>query len=126
LDALEELVEALELLLNQPDEFFACDQAFHVAVVRLSQNVLLLEHYEAALLRLKNLRLQFPVAHVALPRALRNQRDLYAALRTRDPAKIAAAVDHHLSDFEEILLGEPLSLPFSIQTAGEPRAPHKR
>jgi GntR family transcriptional repressor for pyruvate dehydrogenase complex len=114
-DALVVLVDALEPLLDDRDKFFATDLEFHAAVVRLSKNVQVIEHYEALLLRVRELRAQFPTAGVALRRALQNQRDLYLALRSRECKVISQAVDRHLVDFEEMILGEPLVLPFSIQ-----------
>jgi DNA-binding FadR family transcriptional regulator len=113
IDALAEVVEALADLLDQPEQFTTTDFEFHVRVVGLSKNILLFEHYEALLRRVRQVRSEFPMAHmVPLPRALQNQRDVYEALRRRDATEIATAVDRHFADFEDIILGEPLALPF--------------
>lgn len=108
IDALGDPVERLGGLIDKPEEFFVTDQEFHIGVVRLSKNVLLSEHYEAMMKQLDTARTQFPVAHVALPRAYDNQRDLYGALRTRDPDVITETLDAHLADFEDVILGETL------------------
>ena len=46
---------------------------------------------------------------VGFEQAVVNQRTLYAALRSRDPKRIEAAVSEHLAATEIVYLGEPLS-----------------
>ena len=84
------------------------DQRFHREVVRLSRNALLVDFYRATLVQLAEIRQEFPVLRVGFEPALLNQRTLYTALRSRDPATIAAAVDEHLAALEIVYLGQPL------------------
>lgn len=106
---LEDLVTALEGLADVPEEFFTRDLAFHRTVVRLAGNPLLANCYTATIDQLLEIRQEFPVLQVGFERGLRNQRTLYAALRTRDPADIRTAVDAHLAATEIIYLGERIS-----------------
>ena len=108
LDALAELVEGLDALADAPEESYALDQRFHREVVRLSGNALLVDFYRATLVQLAEIRQEFPVLRVGFEPALENQRTLYAALRSRDTAAIAAAVDEHLAALEIVYLGHPL------------------
>jgi GntR family transcriptional repressor for pyruvate dehydrogenase complex len=108
MDALGALVEELAELGDASDGFYAVDQKFHREVVRLSGNPLLAEFYRATLMQLAEIREQFPVLRVPYADAVRNQRVLYAALRTRRPAKIEAMLDAHLAATEVIYLGRPL------------------
>jgi GntR family transcriptional repressor for pyruvate dehydrogenase complex len=108
LDALEELVRGLEDLADAPEESYALDQKFHREVVRLSRNALLVDFYRATLVQLAEIRQEFPVLQVGFEPALRNQRTLYAALRSREPDAIATALDEHLAALEIVYLGHPL------------------
>lgn len=108
LDALGELVRGLEELADAPEESYTLDQKFHREVVRLSRNALLADFYRATLLQLAEIRQEFPVLRVGFAPALRNQRTLYAALRSRNQAAIAAALDEHLAALEVVYLGHPL------------------
>ena len=108
IEALDELVEGLEALADHPEESYALDQRFHREVVRLSRNPLLVDFYRATLVQLAEIRREFPVLRVGFEPALENQRILCAALRSRDPATIAAAVDEHLAALEIVYLGHPL------------------
>jgi GntR family transcriptional regulator, transcriptional repressor for pyruvate dehydrogenase complex len=109
LDALDELVRGLEDLEDAPEESYALDQKFHREVVRLSRNALLVDFYRATLVQLAEIRQEFPVLRVGFEPALRNQRTLYAALRSREPESIAAALDDHLAALEIVYLGHPLA-----------------
>lgn len=109
LDALEDLVVALEQLGDQPEDFYSQDLAFHREVVRFAGNPLLADCYRATLDQLAAIRQQFPVLQVGFENGLRNQRHLYAALRTRDPKRILPAVDQHLAATEIIYLGDPIT-----------------
>lgn len=106
MEGLEDLVTALEGLADAPEEFYAQDLAFHRTVVRLAGNPLLVDCYAATISQLLAIRQEFPVLQVGFERGLRNQRALYAAVRTRDPAQIRPAVDYHLAATETIYLGE--------------------
>jgi GntR family transcriptional repressor for pyruvate dehydrogenase complex len=109
LETLEPLVEGLELAANDLDAFYALDQRFHKEVVRFARNPLLTDLYAATLGQMAEIRDQFPILQVGPDEALRNQRTMYAALRSRDPARIDGAVDEHLRATEMIYLGRPLS-----------------
>lgn len=118
LEALTELVHGLEELAHAPEEFYALDQKFHREVVRLSANALIVDYYRATLVQLAEIRKEFPVLKVGFEDALRNQRTLYAALLSRDPASIAAALDEHLAALEIVYLGHPLPPLVSPSGAG--------
>jgi len=108
LAALEPLVAGLEQVAENLDEFYALDQKFHREVVRIAANHLLTDFYNATLAQLADIRDQFPVLQVGPEQALRNQRTMYAALCSRKPDRIAAAVEEHLRATEIIYLGRPL------------------
>jgi GntR family transcriptional repressor for pyruvate dehydrogenase complex len=109
LEALRPLVEKLEELEHQPEEFYALDRHFHREVVRLSGNPLLADFYRSTLDQLAEIRKEFPVLQVRFELALQNQWALYAALLTRDPAQIEATVDEHLAATEIVYLGRPFA-----------------
>lgn len=115
LDTLVSLVEDLEALADSPEEFYALDQKFHREVVRLSGNPLLADFYRVTLDQLAEIRQEFPVLQVRFEQALENQQTLYRALRSRDAANIAAALDEHLAATEIIYLGQPISRPLSAR-----------
>lgn len=105
---LEPLVAGLADLAEDHEAFYRLDQKFHREVVRLSGNPLLVEHYNATLAQLAEIRAEFPVLQVLYDQAYRNQQVLYAALRSRDPEQIRPALDEHLAATEIIYLGRPL------------------
>lgn len=109
MSGLQELVIALEPLADDPEEFYIKDLTFHRTVVRLACNPLLADCYAATINQLLEIRQEFPILQVGFERGLENQRSLYAALRTRDPARIRPAIDHHLAATEIIYLGERIS-----------------
>jgi GntR family transcriptional repressor for pyruvate dehydrogenase complex len=108
LEALRPLVEKLEELEASPEDFYALDRQFHLQVVRLSGNPLLADFYKRTLDQLAEIRQEFPVLQVRFDQAVRNQHALYAALLTRDPARIESAVDEHLAATEIVYLGRPI------------------
>jgi GntR family transcriptional regulator, transcriptional repressor for pyruvate dehydrogenase complex len=105
---LQRLVAMLEPLLDQPAEFYETDIRFHLRVGELSGNEMIAQFVRSTFGRLAVIRSQFPVAHVELRAALANQRRLLRAITGGDEADIAAAVDEHLTAFEEVMLGERL------------------
>jgi GntR family transcriptional repressor for pyruvate dehydrogenase complex len=108
LETLEPLVEGLEQAADDLDAFYALDQKFHKEVVRLARNPLLTDLYAATLAQMAEIRDQFPMLQVGPEEALRNQRTMYAALRSRELERIEQAVDEHLRATEVIYLGRPL------------------
>src|SRR3712207_1224595 len=115
MDALGALVEGLAELGGASDAFYALDQRFHREVVRLSGNPLLVAFYRATLAELARIREQFPVLRVAYEEAVRNQRVLFSALRTREAATIEAMLDAHLAATEVIYLGQPLRAVMAVR-----------
>lgn len=109
MNVLEQLVKALEALEHDAEEFYALDLKFHREVVRLAGNPLLSDCYRAALDQLAEIREEFPVLRVPFDQALKNQQTLYRALRSRNPRRIARAVDEHLAATEIIYLGHPIT-----------------
>jgi GntR family transcriptional repressor for pyruvate dehydrogenase complex len=108
LETLEPLVEGLEQVADDLDAFYALDQRFHREVVRLAANPLLTTLYAATLAQMAEIRDQFPILQVGPDEALLNQRTMYAALRSREPARIERAVDEHLRATELVYLGRAL------------------
>jgi DNA-binding FadR family transcriptional regulator len=106
--SLRVLVERLDDLLDDLDEFIAVDLAFHVRIAHLSGNAVLADYVTATLRRYALARAHLPVGHVGLPLGVRLHRETYAALATRDPARIVLALDDHLGRTEEHYLGERL------------------
>jgi GntR family transcriptional repressor for pyruvate dehydrogenase complex len=108
LDDLRVLVDGLAELADAPEEAYVLDQKFHREVVRLAGNPLVADFYRATLDQLAEIRQEFPVLQVGFEQAVANQRTLYAALRSRDRARIESAVNEHLAATEIVYLGEPL------------------
>lgn len=109
LQALEPLVTGLEVLEDDLEEFYVLDRKFHLEVVRLSGNLLLVDCYHATLAQMGRIRSEFPVLQVPIAQALENQRALYAALLDRRREALAAAVNEHLGATEIVYLGQPLA-----------------
>ncbi len=111
LQHLERLVDALEPLLDKPDEFLHTDEQFHLAVAEYSGNPILADYVRATLNRLLITMEEFPVGHVEFHAAIRNQRKTLDALRSRKPKRVVRAMEEHLEALEEHFLGERLRLP---------------
>jgi GntR family transcriptional regulator, transcriptional repressor for pyruvate dehydrogenase complex len=105
---LAELAEALPAFSGRDQEFYEADIRFHLALGETSGNPMIAEIIRQTFTRITALREPFPHAHVDFEAAMRNQQEYMHAIRDRDPGGIAAAVDHHLGDFETVFLGEPL------------------
>lgn len=108
LGTLEPLVEGLERVIDDFQTFYALDLKFHREVVRLAANPILTGVWATAIEKMVEIRSQFPMLQVGPEEALRNQRSIYAALRSRDPARIESEVDEHLRATEIVYLGRPL------------------
>jgi len=108
LDELGALVDGLSELKDAPEDAYILDQKFHREVVRLAGNPLVADFYRATLDQMAAIRQEFPVLQVGFEQAVANQRTLYAALRSRDTARIEAAVSEHLAATEIVYLGQPL------------------
>jgi DNA-binding GntR family transcriptional regulator len=105
---LTDLVEALPAFTGHDQEFYEADVRFHLALGETSGNPMVAEVIRETFNRISVLREPYPHAHVDFEAALRNQQEYLQAIRGGDPEAIAAAVDHHLGDFETVFLGEPL------------------
>jgi GntR family transcriptional regulator, transcriptional repressor for pyruvate dehydrogenase complex len=106
---LTELVDALPAFTGRDQEFYEADVRFHLALGDTSGNPMIAEIIRQTFNRIAGLREPFPHAHVDFDAAVRNQQEYMQAIRERDRGVIAAAVDHHLGDFETVFLGEPLT-----------------
>jgi GntR family transcriptional repressor for pyruvate dehydrogenase complex len=102
---LARLVELLPDLLDDPDEFHAVDVQFHVRIGESSGNELLARLVRETLHALMSSRAHYPVGHVDLAHALRNQQDTLAAIVSGMPELIAQSIDEHLASAEEYFLG---------------------
>ncbi len=105
---MEALVEALEGLLDEPEEFFATDFRFHLTLGERCGNPVISEYQLDMGARLVAIRSTLPVGRVDLHLALANQRHTMAALNSRRPTEIISSLDEHLAAFEKHILGERL------------------
>ena len=105
---LERLVTLLEDHLVAPEEFFELDARFHVAIGELSKNSVIAEFQRETFNRISVIRAEYPVGRVDRERAVVNQQETMAALKSRRRARIMASLDNHLGAVEEYFLGERL------------------
>lgn len=105
---LERLVALLEDHLVAPEAFFELDAHFHVAIGELSKNSVVAEFQRETFNRISVIRAEYPVGRVDRERAVANQQDTMAALKSRRRARIIASLDNHLGAVEEYFLGERL------------------
>lgn len=130
LDALGPLVDGLPAVADDPEEIHALDLEFHREVVGLCGNALLEDFYRSTMDRLVEIRADFPDLRVPAPEAIRNQRTLYAALKSRRTDKIETALHEHLSATEIVYLGEAIIQPAVLsgwngQLAADAPDPHR-
>jgi GntR family transcriptional repressor for pyruvate dehydrogenase complex len=105
-----ELIDPLPDLTDDPERFLALDVRFHLAIPRLAQSAVVEELLASVLSRLVATLTQFPFGRVVdLHRAITNQADTMAALETRDPNRVRAAVDSHMVTLEQQFLGHSLA-----------------
>jgi GntR family transcriptional repressor for pyruvate dehydrogenase complex len=105
---LTRLVDLLPGLREDPEEFLAVDMRFHVRVAEATANEFLAELVRETMRRLASLRAEYPVGHIDIDQALRNQEHTLAAIVSSSQARIARSIDEHLGDAEEYFLGERL------------------
>ena len=108
LDELETLVDRLDDLLDEPEEFIAVDLQFHMRIAEVSGNRVLAAQLRDVIQQYMQMRQQYPVGRIELDRGIENQRQTLEAIRSRRPAEILRAVDEHLGSLEEHFLGERL------------------
>jgi GntR family transcriptional repressor for pyruvate dehydrogenase complex len=106
LSDLSRLAYLLEGLLTDPDEFIAVDIQFHVRISDASGNPLLSKHLRETLGGYALLRSDYPVGRIDLRQGIVNQLDTLEAIVSREPDRIAHAIDEHLGSLEEYFLGE--------------------
>ena len=107
--ALEALVEKLPSLVDDGDEFLAVDIQFHLRLAEASHNERLALLVRDTMSQFISDRSDYPVGHIDIDRALRNQRDTLAAIIDGTLARVARSMDEHLGSAEEYFLGERLS-----------------
>jgi len=114
---LQALVDKLPGLIDDGNEFLAVDILFHIRLAEASQNEMLTRLLRETMSQFVSDRSDYPVGHIDIERALRNQRDTLEAIVDGTPARIAESIDEHLGSAEEYFLGERLSVP-TLSTAG--------
>src|SRR5207253_1406525 len=109
LERLRALVEELAAAREDPLEFLRVDTTFHYALADVCRSAVLARHLRGVLDQLQTAAAPFPFGRVVDQElALANQRATLAAIESRDPVRVAAAVDDHLGALEEAFLGERL------------------
>ncbi|UGS38315.1 FadR/GntR family transcriptional regulator [Capillimicrobium parvum] len=118
-ERLDRLVEELESLLDQPQEFLVRDVQFHIAMGEFSGNPLLARLLRTVLDELLHTLAHFPVGRADLQHAITVQQGTLAAVRSGRADEIVREVDEHLAMLEETFLGRRLtSKPRSIVSSG--------
>lgn len=108
-ERLEDLVEDLGSLVDQPEEFLARDVQFHIAVAETTGNPLLSRLLRNVMDELLSTLSQFPVGRSDLAQAIDVQRRTLAAIRGGRADEIVAEVDEHLAMLEQNFLGHRLT-----------------
>ena len=106
--ALRALVDKLPGLVDDEDEFLAVDIQFHLRLAEASHNEMLAQLLRDTMSQFVSDRGDYPVGHIDIERALRNQQDTLEAIIDGSPARIAKSIDEHLASAEEYFLGERL------------------
>jgi GntR family transcriptional regulator, transcriptional repressor for pyruvate dehydrogenase complex len=109
ISALRGLVEKLPSLVDDEEEFLAVDIQFHIRLAEASHNEVLARLLREIMSQYVTDRGDYPVGHIDIDRALRNQHDTLEAIIDGSPARIATSIDEHLGSAEEYFLGERLS-----------------
>ena len=95
--------------MDDEDEFLAVDIQFHIRLAEASHNEVLAQLMRDIMSQYVTDRGDYPVGHIDIDRALRNQQDTLEAIVDGSPARIAKSIDKHLASAEEYFLGERLS-----------------
>lgn len=108
---LDRLVEMLEPLLHEPDEFVRTDIQFHLRLTQLTGN-----HFFHAGLIAANEQLiatldLLPIGRLDRQFSLAIQRETVEVLKARNRATIQEVMDRHLAGLEETFLGTKLPWP---------------
>ncbi|HEX6023097.1 MAG TPA: FCD domain-containing protein [Solirubrobacter sp.] len=125
LERLERLVDELDSLLDQPEEFLARDVQFHIALGESTSNPLLARLLRTVMDELLHTLAHFPVGRADLQHAISVQRATLAAIQRGSREDIVREIDDHLAMLEEPFIGRRLSgVEFSFTPpAAEPPAP---
>jgi DNA-binding FadR family transcriptional regulator len=105
---LDRLVEALVPLLPEPREFFEVDIRFHLYLGEMSRNRVLAEFHRTTMRGITAIAVESLARDADVNESLARQRQLVAAIKSRDASAVLHALDVHLAPMEEYLLGEPL------------------
>lgn len=108
ISALRALVDKLPSLVDDEEEFLAVDIQFHIRLAEASHNEVLARLLREIMSQYVTDRGDYPVGHINIDRALRNQQDTLDAVIDGSRARIAASIDEHLGSAEEYFLGERL------------------
>ncbi len=109
ISALRALVDKLPSLVDNEEEFLAVDIQFHIRLAEASHNEVLARLLREIMSQYVTDRGDYPVGHIDIDRALRNQQDTLEAIIDGSPARIATSIDEHLGSAEEYFLGERLN-----------------
>lgn len=108
---LKDLIAQMESARGDARAFVRVDASFHVKVASLSGNEMLAQFLQSTLEEAIAHSSRLPVGRIDTEHALQIQRDLLAALISRDQDRIEASIDDHLAPLERALLGRRLRFP---------------
>ncbi|HST25023.1 MAG TPA: FCD domain-containing protein [Gaiellaceae bacterium] len=108
LEELEELVEELPHLLEEPERFYETDVSFHLLLAAKSRSEVISDYLRDVFRRLAKIRAMYPVAHVEHLQAIKNQRRMMGAIASRDRHQALRAIDEHMTAFEQVMIGQSL------------------
>ncbi len=102
------LVDELPHLMDEPEQFYETDVAFHLLVAAKSRTEVISDYLRDVFRRLAKIRAMYPVAHVEHNQAIKNQRRMMRALASRDQHQALRAIDEHMTAFEQVMIGQSL------------------
>lgn len=111
IERLRRLVDALDGVAQDPDEFRRTDIQFHLTVAQISGNHFFHDAIVAVNEQLVATLAHFPDGTLDRRFATRIQRATLEAIESRDRARILEVVDRHLAGLEETFLGRKLPWP---------------
>jgi DNA-binding FadR family transcriptional regulator len=107
-ELLRKLVEDLPNHLDSVRSAIEADQRFHLMVAAKSGNAMLANIIRDVYNRMSALREPYPYGHVDYDLSIENQWLVFDALRSREPARICAAIETHNAAYEQVMLGYTL------------------
>lgn len=105
---LRALVDRLESLVGDEEQFMSVDLRFHAEIGRLSGNAMLEQYLDDLMRRFLVMRSHYPVGHARFKEGIANQRQSMEALEQGDRQAILDATDEHLGAVEQHFLGRRL------------------